>query len=189
MKYVCPVFYPTLEDVAGPFEAYVEKLENKLCVTGICKIVAPAGWTPRRRGYPESLDLTIERPIRQHATGSRGLFRAIHIEQKQMSLRHDFRPLALDPDNNCTTTTDPHELERKYWKNVTLRPPLYGADVPGSLFDDKPAFKVGGWCWDCWQAGWRSPLTWNKMLSALCSSCSCILPLWMWPSISEFRNF
>ena len=27
------------------------------------------------------------------------------------------------------------ELERKYWRNVTFNPPLYGADIPGSLYD------------------------------------------------------
>ncbi|KAI9595406.1 JmjC domain, hydroxylase-domain-containing protein [Syncephalis fuscata] len=28
------------------------------------------------------------------------------------------------------------ELERDYWRNLTYNPPLYGADIPGSLFDD-----------------------------------------------------
>ena len=28
------------------------------------------------------------------------------------------------------------ELERKYWKNITYKTPLYGADVAGSVFDD-----------------------------------------------------
>lgn len=28
------------------------------------------------------------------------------------------------------------ELERKYWKNITYKTPLYGADVSGSIFDD-----------------------------------------------------
>lgn len=35
--------------------------------------------------------------------------------------------------------TPPHEdfeeLERKYWKNITYNPPLYGADVSGTLTD------------------------------------------------------
>lgn len=29
------------------------------------------------------------------------------------------------------------ELERTYWKTLTYAPPLYGADMPGTLFDDR----------------------------------------------------
>jgi hypothetical protein len=136
----CPVFRPTLEDIYGPFERYIEKIEKKMAKTGICKIVPPESWTPRRGGYPDNLDLTIERPIRQHATGSRGLYRALYIEQKPLNLASEFRPQALEKDN-MPSTSDAVELERKYWKNITLRPPLYGADVAGSLFDEKA--KVG----------------------------------------------
>jgi len=28
------------------------------------------------------------------------------------------------------------DLERKYWKNVAFNPPIYGADISGTLFDD-----------------------------------------------------
>lgn len=27
------------------------------------------------------------------------------------------------------------DLERKYWKNVSFNPPIYGADITGTLFD------------------------------------------------------
>lgn len=27
------------------------------------------------------------------------------------------------------------ELERMYWKNITFNPPIYGADISGSLYD------------------------------------------------------
>lgn len=30
---------------------------------------------------------------------------------------------------------DFEDLERKYWKNVTFNPPIYGADVNGTLYD------------------------------------------------------
>lgn len=30
---------------------------------------------------------------------------------------------------------DVDELERKFWKNLTFNPPLYGADVSGTLYD------------------------------------------------------
>lgn len=136
-EWQCPVFYPTIEDVYGDFEAYIEKVEKKIEKFGVCKICMPASWTPRKHGYPDDLDLTIDRPIRQHATGSRGLYRMLLIEGKPMSLRDDFRPLALDKDNCPPSNLETSELERKFWKNVTMRPPLYGADVEGSLFDEK----------------------------------------------------
>lgn len=28
------------------------------------------------------------------------------------------------------------DLERKYWKNLTFVPPIYGADVSGTLYDE-----------------------------------------------------
>lgn len=133
----CPVFYPTMEDMNGNFEAYIQKCERKLGPAGVGKIVPPAEWQPRKDGYPDTLDLTIERPIRQHATGTRGLYRALLVEAKPMSLRDEFRPSALDKDNlPPAKLTDPLDIERCYWRNVTMRPPLYGADVAGSLFDE-----------------------------------------------------
>lgn len=129
-----------MADMQGSFEDYIVKCERKLAKAGIGRIVPPPEWTPRKEGYPEDLDFTIERPIRQHATGAKGLYRALYIEQKPMSLKDDFRTSALAPEN-CPSTTDPAEMERKYWKNITLLPPLYGADVLGSLFDED--LKVG----------------------------------------------
>lgn len=50
----CPVFRPTLAEVQGSsFVEYVEKLERSKAFreAGICKIVVPEGWSPRRQGY------------------------------------------------------------------------------------------------------------------------------------------
>lgn len=139
----CPVFYPTMADMMGGFEAYIERVcEKKLAKFGLCRIVPPPEWSPRKRGYDDSvMDFTIDRPIRQHTTGSRGLYRALYITEKNMALR-DFKAAAELPDNRPPPgIEDPAEIERKYWKNIALRPPLYGADVLGSLFDEKQ--KVG----------------------------------------------
>lgn len=137
LRQECPVLYPTMEDMMGGFEAYIEKHEKKIAQAGLVKIVPPAGWQARKAGYPDNLDFTINSPIRQHATGRGGIYRMLYVEQKAMSLKDDFRPMALDKENVAPSTSDVFELERKFWKNVTLRPALYGADVPGSLFDEK----------------------------------------------------
>lgn len=56
-----------------------------------------------------------------------------------MSLRYDYMPLATAPENQppaAELEEDRHaDLERRFWKNVCLQPPLYGADIEGTLFD------------------------------------------------------
>eukprot|EP00887_Chlorella_sp_A99_P000860 scaffold5.g860.t1 len=157
-----PIFYPTRSEVAEvQFERYVEEVlerDPRFAEAGIAKIVAPAGWTPRRQGYDaaELPDLDLPRPIRQHATGRAGLFRTVLIEHRSMPLsefrraapvdswagevpgqRGAARAMAETPVNAAPQGADVDTLERKFWKNVVLNPPLYGADVPGSLFDER----------------------------------------------------
>ncbi|CAL8468488.1 g8028 [Coccomyxa elongata] len=130
-----PVFHPTLRDINGSFEAYIESIERRFANVGLAKIIPPKGWTPRKQGYSDDFDFEIPRPIRQHATGKRGLYRTLLVEQKPMSLAKDFRPIAVGDDSLPPAKETPEEVERRFWRNITLRPPLYGADVPGSLFD------------------------------------------------------
>ena len=155
-----PVFRPTLEHVRNKtFEEYVEEIEPQFADVGVCRIVAPEGWTPRRGGY-EDVDFllpryvllstskddpdhlltrpphTPHRPIRQHATGRQGLYRTLLVENRSMLLS-DFKEVAESGDTAPPKDTDSETLERKFWKNIPLNPPLYGADVPGSLFDDR----------------------------------------------------
>lgn len=131
----CPVFYPTMEDMEGSFEAYIAKIEKKFAHIGLARLVPPKGWTARRKGYKGGFDFDIPRPIRQVATGKRGLYRTLLIEHKGMTLRDGFEPVALAEENAPPKDADPETLERKFWQQITMRPPLYGADCPGSLFD------------------------------------------------------
>jgi jumonji domain-containing protein 2 len=130
-----PVLHATWADMNGSFEAFIEKHERRIAAVGLAKVVPPAGWTPRKEGYPEDMDCRIERCIKQVATGSRGLYRFLLLEQKPMSLKDDFRPEAL-ADDNQPGTSEQSEVERKYWRTITLRSPKYGADISGSLFDE-----------------------------------------------------
>ncbi len=58
----CPVFHPTLDDVHNKtFAEYVASIEPEWLHVGICRIVAPPGWTPRRSGYRDLSHLTLPR--------------------------------------------------------------------------------------------------------------------------------
>ena len=94
------VFRPTLAEVQSlTFEQYVERIEPQLARVGICKIVAPAGWTPRAAGY-DGVDYVVPRPVRQMATGARGLFRTCLVEEKAMRVagRGGFAERASAPE-------------------------------------------------------------------------------------------
>ena len=66
-----PVFYPTMADMRGSFEAYVESIEEDLEEFGIGRIVPPAGWKPRQGSY-DDVDFTVPHPITQVRDGAHG---------------------------------------------------------------------------------------------------------------------
>ena len=119
-------------------EKYVESIEDELEEYGIGRIVPPAGWTPRKRGY-DDVDFRVEKAITQHATGRKGLFRTLLVEKKPLSVKHDFKPMAERPENQPSKAAleDPTHatIEREFWKKVAYDPPTYCADVAGTLFD------------------------------------------------------
>ena len=65
----------------------------------------------------------------------------------------DFQKLAKAPHNQAPkkeldalhTLEGRNAMERRYWKSVATLNPIYGADVPGSLFD--PDVKVSCVCY------------------------------------------
>ena len=46
------------------------------------------------------------------------------------------RPMAILPENNPKSVEKLEDLEYQFWRNLRFQPPLYGADVEGSLFDE-----------------------------------------------------
>ncbi|ORX54139.1 JmjC-domain-containing protein [Hesseltinella vesiculosa] len=63
------------------------------------------------------------------------------IEADEIATALSESPVPLDfelHEHNESLYTDDHckELERIYWRNLTFNPPMYGADMCGSLFDD-----------------------------------------------------
>ncbi|XP_045907806.1 lysine-specific demethylase 4A-like isoform X1 [Micropterus dolomieu] len=126
-------FYPTAEEFKN-FTRYIAYVESQGAhKAGLAKIVPPKEWKPRG-SYDDIDDLVIPAPIQQVVTGQSGLFTQYNIQKKSMTVR-EFRKIA-NSDKFCSPHYDDfEELERKYWKNVTFNPPIYGADVNGTLYD------------------------------------------------------
>mmetsp|Transcript_3766 Transcript_3766/g.11228 ORF Transcript_3766/g.11228 Transcript_3766/m.11228 type:complete len:498 (+) Transcript_3766:140-1633(+) len=140
-----PRFYPTPEEFAD-FNGYIEKIEKDVGNLGLCIVVPPAGWSPRKdRKYDDLDNLVVQRPIRQEFTGSKGVYYCVLWESRSMPLQK-FRSDADKFDAkfapvNCIRGAKEkgvteEEAERYYWKNIRFRRPMYGADVMGSLFDE-----------------------------------------------------
>ncbi|XP_053539680.1 uncharacterized protein kdm4aa [Ictalurus punctatus] len=126
-------FHPTKEEFKD-FSRYIAYMESKGAhLAGMAKVVPPKDWKPRCT-YDDIDDLVIPAPIQQVVTGQSGLFTQYNIQKKPMTVR-EFRKVA-NTDRFCNPRyVDFDELERKYWKNLTFNPPLYGADVNGTLYD------------------------------------------------------
>ncbi|XP_047669378.1 lysine-specific demethylase 4A isoform X2 [Tachysurus fulvidraco] len=126
-------FHPTKEEFKD-FSRYIAYMESKGAhLAGMAKVVPPKDWKPRHT-YDDIDDLVIPAPIQQVVSGQSGLFTQYNIQKKPMTVR-EFRKIA-NTERFCTPRhVDFDELERKYWKNLTFNPPLYGADVNGTLYD------------------------------------------------------
>ncbi|XP_030630394.1 lysine-specific demethylase 4A [Chanos chanos] len=135
-------FRPTMEEFKS-FSRYIAYMESQGAhKAGLAKIIPPKEWKPRR-SYDDIDDLLIPAPIQQVVTGQSGLFTQYNIQKKAMTVK-EFRKTA-NSDRYCSPRYDDfEELERKYWKNVTFNPPIYGADVNGTLYDpDVTEWNVG----------------------------------------------
>lgn len=87
----------------------------------------------------DALGITIKNPIRQVVaqakSGDKGCYQQINIQHKSMSVKQ-FKELADSDTFKTPSHTDYDDLERKYWKNITYVPPIYGADICGSITDE-----------------------------------------------------
>ncbi|CAN8004346.1 unnamed protein product [Ixodes hexagonus] len=127
------VFRPSLDEMKD-FSQYLEYMESQGAhKAGLAKIIPPREWIPRKSGY-EDIQMTIPSPISQVVTGGQGLYQQYNIQKKAMTVK-DFKRLAESDRYRTPVHFDYEDLERKYWKNVAYNPPIYGADVSGSLYD------------------------------------------------------
>uniref|UniRef100_A0A7S0VNE7 JmjC domain-containing protein n=1 Tax=Polytomella parva TaxID=51329 RepID=A0A7S0VNE7_9CHLO len=102
---LCPVLRPTREEFSQPFCDYVGKIFNKYPDLPMFKLVPPPGWSPRRKPFPNLSDIKIQVPIRQHAFGTKGAYRCMFVEGKEMTVEEfklsaaaEARRLHVGPD-------------------------------------------------------------------------------------------
>uniref|UniRef100_A0A8C7SMW1 [histone H3]-trimethyl-L-lysine(9) demethylase n=1 Tax=Oncorhynchus mykiss TaxID=8022 RepID=A0A8C7SMW1_ONCMY len=134
-------FHPTKEEFKD-FSRYIAYMESQGAhLAGMAKVIPPKDWKPRHTYDID--DLVIPAPIQQVVTGQSGLFTQYNIQKKPMTVR-EFRKTA-NTDKFCNPRyVDFEELERKFWKNLTFNPPLYGADINGTLYDpDVTEWNIG----------------------------------------------
>ena len=139
----CPLLFPSLKEMLGTLEEFVEKHESQAEQYGICKITAPKGWTACRAGYNgQDSDLRIGR-TKQEITldqNIEGYYKAVmHPLRKQKvavfkkKSEEGYGRLRTAPPEPSDHEPS-NKLEAAYWKYVAGSVE-YGADNEGSLFD------------------------------------------------------
>lgn len=106
------------------------------------KVIPPKGYTPRKAKYPT--DLRIDTPIEQRVLmhdNKPGYYDCVLLSKSTMTVE-EFKTEAERRGVPKQRAGDNALLERPFWSSLTVRPPLYGADTPHSLFDEKLDF---GW--------------------------------------------
>ena len=134
-----PTVYPTMEEFQD-FQAYVNKLDadSELRGHGAVKVVPPKGWRAVKDRIERKFDgLKVIGPIEQnfHSHQMKGFYELVLIQKKSMKLL-DYKKRAekFDQDHDNLTI---EKIEEKFWRSLSFNPPIYGADVKGSLFDEK----------------------------------------------------
>ncbi|XP_060857752.1 lysine-specific demethylase 4A-like [Metopolophium dirhodum] len=136
------VFRPTWREFQN-FSSYIELMEKQGAHrAGLAKVIPPPEWRARRKRCDENdiMSLKIPTPISQIARGNRGLYQLLNVENKRMIVSN-YKTIAESDEFKTPGHFDYDDLEKKYWKNIMYKPPLYGADVSGSIMDKD----VGVW--------------------------------------------
>ena len=130
------VFRPTWDEFKD-FNNYIIEIEKTGAHrAGLAKVIPPPEWKPRADGYDMDIigNIEIPAPISQVVQGKQGVYQQFNIQKSPMKVK-DLRRMAESPRHCTPTHFDYEDLDRKYWRNINYFPPLYGADVSGSLTD------------------------------------------------------
>ncbi|NXL38359.1 KDM4C demethylase, partial [Glaucidium brasilianum] len=88
-----------------------------------------------RKHYDDIEDLAIPAPVQQNTTGGLGLFIQHNVKKQPMTVK-TFKDLANSDKYRTPRYVDYDDLARKCWGNLSFVPPIYGADISGSLYDE-----------------------------------------------------
>uniref|UniRef100_A0A0V0J8J0 Putative lysine-specific demethylase 4B n=2 Tax=Schistocephalus solidus TaxID=70667 RepID=A0A0V0J8J0_SCHSO len=150
-----PTYRPTEAEFAD-FSACLSSIEEMGAHhMGLCKIIPPKTWCPRRRGYEDLSNFVIERPIIQLTSGTAGVYfqvrgLGIHLIERSQDVRSQknltfekFAKLSKSAKAQRPRFRNISELESQYWSSIKNLQPLYGANVSGTLTDPtEPAFNI-----------------------------------------------
>ncbi|XP_036179880.1 lysine-specific demethylase 4D-like [Myotis myotis] len=126
-------FHPTMEEFKD-FNKYIGYMETQGAHrAGLAKVIPPKEWKARQ-SYDDVSDILIATPLQQVASGRAGVFIQYHKKKRAMTVG-EYRLLANSGQYQTPPHLDFEDLERKYWKTRLYDPPIYGADISGSLFD------------------------------------------------------
>ncbi|VDL76365.1 unnamed protein product, partial [Nippostrongylus brasiliensis] len=137
-------FYPTIEEFKD-FKGYVQKIEaiGAHRRSGICKIVAPEGWTPRpsktKYNYKDEQveHFIIQSPVKESvARTSDAILKSNHVYKKCMTAS-EYRKMAQSSKyRNPHPELKGRDMETFYFKQMFNSHPIYGADTEGSFYDE-----------------------------------------------------
>lgn len=129
-----PTIHATTKDFSD-FQGFMERVQKEYSKDyGIVKVIPPKSWRASARQYENSLhDHVVAGPIEQNMQGKGGIYECLYIQKKSMPMKEYIKK--AQSFNHITDGKKMEEIESIYWKNISFSPPLYGADVRGSLFD------------------------------------------------------
>lgn len=139
METTIPIFNASMDDMKD-LVRYVNKLEQwNAHRWGIVKIIPPSGWTPRPNdpNYEDHFvaNYKIPLPILTQSfveTTQKNIY-TVYADRKKIKKSTDVPGWARLYSSNPTKILI---SEDDYWNNVESLSPQYGADIPGSLFQD-----------------------------------------------------
>jgi len=133
-----PVFHPTMEEFTSGFSNYMTNILPFCSEYGLAKIVPPKEWKhfaqPSNWFQNKTKRLIIRTPITQYVDGLKGIFQQTNVVAKAATI-NEFQKIAEKALQSRHATSD-DDIERRFWKNIRFDPPIYGADMQGSLFEE-----------------------------------------------------